>query len=430
MRTVKAFSLALILCVAGWMFLSGSTSVTVDSQPILPAAPISGAIRFPDNYEFPVVAAVPVSAAPANGLKAIAIVGDVGDSTATYKSDMNDAVAALQSHNVTVSKFYYGDTSFTWADIVAAAQEAHFLLYMGHGVYGGSLPYPDWVGGFYLGAGQFVSPDQIRNDLGGALAGSSIMIFSHACFTAGNGGDSSGLPQSEAERRVRMYAEPFTDIDMQAYFANNYFYSATRTVNRILSQNTVGDVFKSGIGYNPANLVDLTYPAPGYDLWLDGTPGNWHLSLVGIPDYVFQVETPTPTPTPIPTPTPTPALGNLPKALPFTYSIPDQRLLPTSHRLTPANVGNDNPLTWSITTTGMWFTVSPLAGTTPDSFQVVPTTFSTSTVATYTGALTVTVVDTPEMDGSPHPVDLSLQVVNSPISAVYLPIVMKRPTSG
>ncbi len=118
-------------------------------------------------------------------------------------------------------------------------------------------------------------------------------------------------------------------------------------------------------------------------------------------------------------------LGNLPNSLPFTYSIPDQRLLPTSHQVTPKNEGNDETLTWSITIAGTWFTVSPLGSTTPNSFWITPTTFSTSTVMTYTGVLTVTVVTPTGVDGSPHPIDLVLRIVNSSISDVYLPLVVK-----
>ena len=238
-----------------------------------------------------------------NGLKAVAIVGDVESLTSSYKANMNDAVDALQNHGVSVAKFYYGDTRFTWLDIVAAAQGAHFLLYMGHGVYQGSMPYPSLVGGFYLGDGQIVLPDHVRHFLDGVLAPDSIIIFSNTCFTAGSAsGDPFDLPQSEAERRVKMYAEPFTDIGMEAYFANNHFHSAERTVNLILDGYTMGDVFKGGEGHNADSFVDLTYPKMGYDLWLDGNPGDWDLAFVGIPEYVFQVGIPTPTPTYTPTP--------------------------------------------------------------------------------------------------------------------------------
>jgi hypothetical protein len=115
-------------------------------------------------------------------------------------------------------------------------------------------------------------------------------------------------------------------------------------------------------------------------------------------------------------------LGNLPDVLRFIYSIPDQRLLPISRRVTPKNEGDDETLNWSITTAGTWFTASPLEDTTPNSLWVTPTIFSTSGEMTYTGALTVTVVNPAGVDGSPHSIDLILRVVNSAISDVYLPL--------
>jgi len=47
-----------------------------------------------------------------------------------------------------------------------------------------------------------------------------------------------------------------------------------------------------------------------------------------------------------------PTLGNLPSALGFTYSIPQQRLLPLDYQLTPLNVGSEDPLTWTVATEG------------------------------------------------------------------------------
>jgi hypothetical protein len=123
-----------------------------------------------------------------------------------------------------------------------------------------------------------------------------------------------------------------------------------------------------------------------------------------------------------------PALGNLPETLSFTYSIPDGRLLPVAHRATPLNVGDDKPLTWGITTGGDWFTAAPLDGTTPASFWITPTTFGTETVATYTGAVTVTVVDPAGTENSPHRIDLTLQIVNTPLSTVHLPLIVHNYT--
>jgi hypothetical protein len=415
MRTSKLLLLFCIVASIGWLCLANSTTVAVRSQSPQPQGSISGAIRVPASEISP-VKPVGISRNPASstgGLKAVAIVGDVESHTVLYKSDMDSAVSTLQGRGVAVSKFYYGDSSFTWSDIVAAAQGAHFLLYMGHGVYGWGGD-PENVGGFYLGPSQFVSPDQIRQDLNDVVASHSVVIFSHACFTAGSAaGDPPGLSQAEAERRVKMYAGPFTDIGMQAYFANNYNGSAARTAARIVDQHMMEDAFKSGIGYIPQNLRDLSYPTMGYDLWLDGVPGDWDLAFVGLPTYVFQEQVSPP------------ALGNLPEAISFTYSTSEQRLLPTARQLALENVGNNDPLTWTVTITGTWFSVSPETGTTPQSLQVTPTDFVTDTASTYTGAIGVEVIDPSGGSGSPQTIQVSLQVMDLNVKDVYLPFVTK-----
>jgi hypothetical protein len=344
----------------------------------------------------------------AAGLKAVAIVGDVGGSTADYRADMDAAVKVLEDHGAAVSRFYYGQGSFNWAQIVAAAQGAHVMLYMGHGVYWGTQE-PLVVGGFYLGDSQFISPAQIRSDLNGALAQDSLIVFSHACFTAGSSGsDSSSVSQAEAARRVAMYAEPFVDLGMSAYFANNYNNSAAATLTAVLDGKTMGDVFTSYAWFNPGDFADLSYPEPGYDLWLDGhAPYSWSQAFVGIPGYVFG-QTP-------------PALGGLPDELTFLFSIAETRLEPASYTLRPANVGSEVALQWTAAGEGSWFSVSPSSGTTPGTFQVTPTTFDGHAAATYTGALTVTITSPAGVSGSPHRVDVQLSVIDEPIHDLYLP---------
>ncbi len=116
-----------------------------------------------------------------------------------------------------------------------------------------------------------------------------------------------------------------------------------------------------------------------------------------------------------------PTLGNLPDALSFTYDVLEQQLFPADHEATPQNVGNSDHLTWTVTAKGGWFTVDPLSGTTPASFWITPTAFSTGTATTYTGAVTVTVTDPAETDNSPHRIDLTLTVTNTPF-IYYFPL--------
>lgn len=385
----------------------------------LPATAVSGAIRIPDDYTPLPLSAPSTLTAPTSGLRAVAIVGDVGSSTATYKQDMDYAVTALQSHGVTVTKFYYGDSTFNWNDIVAAAQGAQFILYMGHGVYSGSMPYPTSVGGFYLGPSQFVSADQIRNDLAGRLADDSVIIFSHACFTAGSAaGDPADLPLSEAQRRVTMYADPFTDLGMQAYFANNYFHSAEEVVNQLLAdpatRPNMGTIFLNTYPNNSANHHDLTYPEPGYDLWMNGTAGNWDNAFVGIPTHTFGGDA-------------VPTLGGIPAAVAFLYSIPEGAFTPAQTSVTPRNTTGSDAFTWTLTSTGDGFTVAPTSGSTPGAFTITPNSLASPAVGTWTGAVTVTVTSPPGAQNSPQRIDLSLHVVDAPLQRLFAPLVLKQP---
>ena len=116
-----------------------------------------------------------------------------------------------------------------------------------------------------------------------------------------------------------------------------------------------------------------------------------------------------------------PELGNLPDSLVFTYSIPDQELLPAFQLVTPLNVGNDDPLSWKVTAQGTFFTVEPLQGTTPESITITPTDFDRNNPNIYTGAVTITVVDPAGVAGSPHTITLTLQVVDTQIFQTYLP---------
>ncbi|OGO62681.1 MAG: hypothetical protein A2Z45_00560 [Chloroflexi bacterium RBG_19FT_COMBO_55_16] len=121
-----------------------------------------------------------------------------------------------------------------------------------------------------------------------------------------------------------------------------------------------------------------------------------------------------------------PGLGNLPDSLAFTYSIPDQELLPASQQVTPLNVGNEDPLSWEVTAQGTFFTVEPLQGTTPESITITPTDFDRDKPNIYTSTITITVVNPAGTASSPHIITLTLRVVDTQIFQTYLPGVQNR----
>lgn len=121
-----------------------------------------------------------------------------------------------------------------------------------------------------------------------------------------------------------------------------------------------------------------------------------------------------------------PALGGLPDAITFTYSIPSEQLLSPAWILTPRNVGSDHLLNWHVTSDAPWIQIVPPSGTTPQSFSVTPVDFSTSSVFLYTGMLTVTVDNPSGVAGSPHQVHVALEVVDEEFSHIYLPLVCRN----
>jgi uncharacterized protein YkwD len=120
-----------------------------------------------------------------------------------------------------------------------------------------------------------------------------------------------------------------------------------------------------------------------------------------------------------------PALGNVPESLHFTYSRTEGRLFLPSQQVALWNVGNDETVTWAVTSEGAWFGVAPLAGTTPASFWITPTAYTTDSLGVYSGSVTVTAVDPPDTERTPQVIELTLRVVDEPFSHLHLPLVVR-----
>lgn len=364
---------------------------------------IAPAVEIPDDYVLPATEPFDLSngAPQAAGSKAVVI---LGTDTPQFQPYMENAAAFLRDNDVQVSAFYSTEDDFGWSDIVQAATGASYLIYAGHGV--GSGDHPTKLGTFYLGPGdgEFVGPEAVRQELADRLAGDAVVIFTHACYTAGSPGD---ISQEEAQRRVALYAEPFVDIGVRAYFANNYYNNsnytnaATWISSAILEARetgaTLGDVFKGVQPNDPTRFRDIDYPSEGYDLWLNGEMGDWNYAFVGQPTYTFS----------------DPELGGIPAELTYTSNQATGVLSPEYYTVTPANVGNSDPLTWTITTGCDWLDFSPETATTPEPFGVIPnpTMIAALPEGEHTGAFTVTVTDPAETLNAVQRVEVTLDIV-------------------
>jgi hypothetical protein len=437
MKRIATNTLVTILLVFTLLSFPIPTTHSQDAEP-----PMAPALRAPEDFRpapsnLSTLSSLDVQEdVQGDGLKAVAIVGEVGGSTDHYRSDMAKAVDALRSHGVTVETFYYGERAFDWRDIVPALTGADFLLYMGHGVWwSGPCANPDLVGGFYLGDDgdndetdiSFVHPDQVRSDLTGRMAEDAVVIFSHVCYSAGDA-TCSGAPadwpsQAEAEAFVRTYAAPFVDVGIEAYFANNYFQSAADIVDELLANDPVstGEIFKTVYPFDADEFRDLDYPDdPAYDLWLSGTAGNWDDGFVGMPDYFFSSGA-------------APQLGPLPDTVTFTHYLSDSSFFPATYTLVPENVGTDDPLTWEVVGSGDWFTVTPTTGGTSASsagqsggFTITPTDADGVSAAGHTGTVTVSVTNPEGTMDAVQTIEVTLQTMRGAPNLVYLPLIMSR----
>ncbi len=337
-------------------------------------------------------------------LKAVLLVGPIDGNEGSWTlgeiANMELAAAVLEANGVTVHRFYPGDSNV--AQIESAAEGAHFLLYRGHGVYYSDLPSPN-VGGFYLSSG-FYSSDQIRSNL--HLAPNAIVML-YGCFTAGSSstiGDEYDIGITEASRRVAQYSDPFFDVGAAGYYANWFGNAFAQFLTYLFSGQTLGEAYESYFDFNPNTVYQTVHPDhPEMAMWVD--KDNWDYwkynnAFAGLPDEtlleLFMVD----------------ELGGIPDSLSFTATVEESVLLePITHTVTPQNVGGDTAFDWVLATEGDWFEVAPLSGSTPDSYAITAQSFDTSRPGTYTGALTVTVTNPPDLLSPVQRIDLTLEVL-------------------
>ncbi|MCU0390666.1 MAG: PA14 domain-containing protein [Thermoflexibacter sp.] len=190
--------------------------------------------------------------------------GDNGTWTQAEIANLKKVSAALQRNGVEVYEFYTPNNN--WEEIKKAANGAHFLLYRGHGVYDGSEP-PKWVGGFSL-KDKFVSSEEVIKDL--KLAKGAIVML-YGCFTAGNaGGDIGKIGLQEAQRRVAMYAKPFMEMGVSAYYANWFGDAFEKYVSFLFEGKSTGDAYKNYTDFNEKTVKYGKHPQIGaMDMWID-----------------------------------------------------------------------------------------------------------------------------------------------------------------
>ena len=223
-------------------------------------------------------------------LKAVLVVGPIDGDTGAWTSreirNMERLAEELVKNGVEVHKFYTPNND--WAEIVAAASGAHFLVYRGHGIsWGGN---PEEVGGFAL-KNKFVRSAEISRDL--KLAPNAVVML-YACYAAGTTSTDTppGISLDEAKRRVAQYSKPFFDAGAAAYYADWYGQAFQVFAADLFAGKTLGEAYKN-FDFDPTTFSEFTHPDhPQQVLWLDShffaDQTQYNHAFAGQPDKTLE----------------------------------------------------------------------------------------------------------------------------------------------
>jgi hypothetical protein len=119
-----------------------------------------------------------------------------------------------------------------------------------------------------------------------------------------------------------------------------------------------------------------------------------------------------------------PRLKDLTDAITFTYFIETGTIFPPLATVTPENIGSTDPLVWEIDLEGSWLTASPENGTAPQSFSLSADLSQPPVENFEPGLLTLTVTSPANTVGSPHEIQVTLNVVSGTLRTVFIPLII------
>ncbi len=195
------------------------------------AAPFIAAIAIATGGSVTLRPATTVAGSPTAGApKVVIVVGPSGASTTRYLKRARSYAAQAQGYGAQVTEIYTPNA--TWSRVVAAAQGANVLIYLGHGN-GWPSPYAPFQGRTKNGLGLNMTPrsgntkptyygeDQIATTL--QLAPGAVVLLGHLCYASGNGEPGSPQPSwRTARERVDNYAAGFLRAGAAAVIADGH----------------------------------------------------------------------------------------------------------------------------------------------------------------------------------------------------------------
>jgi len=170
-----------------------------------------------------------------SSLKAVLVVGQIEDETASAIKSMDKIADFLEIKGVKIFRFY--DDKADWDSIKTASKDANFFIYSGHG---SNLGEGGKTGGLILKTD--ISSKDIVQDL--KLNSNSIILFKSVCGGAGSSaGDNRDIGINVAEYRVSNYSKPFFDVGASCYYAINSGDGCLTFLKNFFAEKTVQECF-------------------------------------------------------------------------------------------------------------------------------------------------------------------------------------------
>ena len=231
---------------------------------------------------FGVGVATASAATPPVNPKVVIIVGPVGGSTSSYKSDADVAAAEASKYTTNVVKIY--TPTATWAKVKTALQGASIVIYMGHGN-GWPSPYAPFQTKTKdgLGLNLTAGTDNTKTTYYGEsylagevhLAPNAVVLLAHLCYSAGNSEGGNPDPTlAVAKQRVDNMAAGWIAAGARAVVAEVYSQGMWGGIAWYVHQlftthQTVDAMWRSNPNFNDHVLGFPSVRSAGYNVEMD-----------------------------------------------------------------------------------------------------------------------------------------------------------------
>jgi len=223
-------------------------------------------------------AVVTPARAAAAQLKAVIVVGPTHGSTAKYLEYGESLAKVAASYGMDVRRVFHPKA--TWANVLANAQGANLLVYMGHGN-GWPSPYAPYQERTKNGMGlnpyeggstsnvEYYGAKPIREQL--VLAPNALVLLNHLCYAAGNGEPGMAIPSwSVAHQRADNFAAGFLAAGAKGVFAYSWqpfeklvkaLFTTDKTTEQLFTTaGSTATPYAGYVGWDPRKLQSVRTP--------------------------------------------------------------------------------------------------------------------------------------------------------------------------